>query len=135
MRKKIYKNRLNWVHKLELNHRRSVRQFEFSLGDLVIIRNTRIEKGLSAKNRMRYMGPLVVIRQNRGGAYIVAELDGTVWRRPVGAFRVLPYFSWLSLPLPDLEDFLDLSTTELAQIDELEADDVDTDSPPEDFAE
>ncbi|KIK53945.1 hypothetical protein GYMLUDRAFT_249979 [Collybiopsis luxurians FD-317 M1] len=135
MRKKIYKNCLDWVRKLELDHRRSIRQFEFSLGDLVIVQNTRIEKGLLAKNRMCYMGPLMVIRQNRGGAYIVAELDRTVWRCPVSAFWVLPYFSRLSLPLPDLKDFLNLSTTELAQIDELEADDIDTDSLPEDFAE
>ncbi|KIK64477.1 hypothetical protein GYMLUDRAFT_161166, partial [Collybiopsis luxurians FD-317 M1] len=135
MRKKIYKNCLDWVRKLELDHRRSIRQFEFSLGDLVIVRNTRIEKGLLAKNRMHYMGLLVVIHRNRGGAYIVAELDGTVWHCPVSAFWVLPYFSWLSLPLPNLEDFLDLSTTELAQINELEADNVNTNSPPEDFAE
>lgn len=63
------------------------------------------------------MGPLMVIRRNRGGAYIVCELDGTVWRRPVGAFRLIPYFSRLSLPLPNLEEFLDISTEDLASLE------------------
>ncbi|KAJ4476812.1 hypothetical protein C8R41DRAFT_773402, partial [Lentinula lateritia] len=50
------------------------------------------------------------------GAYIIAELDGTIWRTPVGAFRIIPYLSHLSLPLPNLDEFLDISTEELAEL-------------------
>ncbi|KAJ3982976.1 hypothetical protein F5890DRAFT_1414624, partial [Lentinula detonsa] len=72
---------------------------------------------MSAKNHMRYMGPLIVLRRNHGGAYIVAELDGTVWHTPVGAFRIVPYMAREHLPLPNLEDFLDISTEELQRLE------------------
>ncbi|KAJ3884455.1 hypothetical protein GG344DRAFT_34257, partial [Lentinula edodes] len=117
MRHRVHQNRLEGIHRFEQKHLQSIKDYNFKLGDLVIARNTRVEKTFSAKNRMRYMGPLIVIRRNRGGAYIVAELDGTVWRTPVGAFRVIPYLSRSSLPLPNLEDFLDISTKDLAELE------------------
>lgn len=58
----------------------------------------------------------MVICRNRGGAYIVAELDGTVWCNPVGAFHLIPYQARLSLPLPDLDNFLDISTDDLQML-------------------
>ncbi|EPS93810.1 hypothetical protein FOMPIDRAFT_1080940, partial [Fomitopsis schrenkii] len=53
--------------------------------------NTAIEKALNRKMRARYLGPMVVISRNRGGAYLIAELDGTLLDRPIAAFRVIPY--------------------------------------------
>lgn len=75
------------------------------------------------------MSPLMVIRRNRGGAYIVAELDGTVWRNPVGAFRLIPYQARLSLPLPDLDDFLDISTDDLLALADDDDPDLDREGP------
>ena len=70
------------------------------------MRNTQIEKALNRKMRARYLGPLVVIERNFGGAYILCELDGSVLHRPIAAFRLLPYLARKSIPLPP--DFIDI---------------------------
>ena len=63
--------------------------------------------------RPRYVGPLIVLSQNYGGAYILCELNGTVLHRPIGAFRVIPYFPRKSINLPD--DFIDIDTARLRE--------------------
>ena len=56
-----------------------------------------------------YLGPLLVVSRNKGGAYIIAELDGSVFNRRVAAFRVIPYFACTVIEIPSLEDLLDIS--------------------------
>ena len=93
------------AQRFEVEHRATIRDFDFQRGALVLLRNTRIEKALRRKMSPRYLGPLVVVARNRGGAYILCELDGAVMDRPVAAFRVIPYFPRHNLPLPpDFED-------------------------------
>ena len=73
---------------------------------MVLLRNTAIEKSLNKKTRRRFLGPYVVVSRNRGGAYVLAELDGTVFDRPVAAFRVHPFFARkepIDLPLEWLD--------------------------------
>ena len=36
--------------------------------------------------KQRYLGPLVVVSRNKGGAYVLAELNGAVLDRPIVAF-------------------------------------------------
>ena len=43
--------------------------------------------------RPRYLGPCVVVSRNQGGAYVLAEMNGAVFDRPIAAFRVLPYLA------------------------------------------
>jgi hypothetical protein len=79
------------------------------------MRNTHIEKSLNKKMRARYIGPLIVVSRNYGGAYILAELDGTVLHRPIATFRLLPYFAHKSIPLPP--DIIDIDDTHLREME------------------
>ena len=80
--------------------------------------------------RPRYLGPLIVISRNRGGAYILAELDGSIFDRPITAFWVIPYFARKSITLPPLDELLDISRQRLAELENTE--DIDTDDGPPD---
>ena len=48
---------------------------------------------MNRKSKPRYLGPYQVCRQSRNGAYILQELDGSVLRQKVAAFRIIPYIS------------------------------------------
>ena len=110
---KVHTARLKAAVRFEQEHAQMMHNFNFKIGDLVLIRNTAIEKALNRKMHTRYLGPLIVISQNKGGAYIVAELDGSVFDRPVAASRVIPYFPWTKLDLLPLEDLIDISQNRL----------------------
>jgi hypothetical protein len=81
--------------------------------------------------RPRYLCPLIVISRNRGGAYILAELDGSVFDRPIAAFRVIPYFARRRIDLPPLDNLLDISQQRLAELENTDNTDLD-DGPPDD---
>lgn len=78
----------------------------------MLVRNTQIEKELSRKHKPRYLGPVQVVRRTKGGSYVVAELDGAVWRDAVAAFRVLPYISRSNPHLQELQDDSDENDSE-----------------------
>jgi hypothetical protein len=118
---KVHSARLIAARRFEKEHASTIRDYDFKLGDLVLIRNTAIEKALNRKMRARYLGPLIVISRNKGGAYIIAELDGSVFDRPIAAFRVIPYFARTSLDLPPLDELIDISRVRLTQMEESEA--------------
>jgi hypothetical protein len=77
--------------------------------------NTQIEKSLNKKMHTRYIGPLIVVSHNYGGAYILSELDGTVLHCPIATFRLLPYFPRKSIPLPP--DIIDVDNTHLQEME------------------
>ena len=115
---KVYEARRKAAFSFERDHAHTIRDYDFKQGDLVLVRNTAIEKALNRKMRARYLGPCVVLSRNKGGAYIIAELDGSVFDRPVAAFRVIPYFARGNLVLPPLEPLLDISRTRLAEMED-----------------
>ena len=67
--------------------------------------------------RARYIGPLIVISHNRGGAYIICELDGSVFDQPVATFRIIPYLARRSLTLPSLQGFIDVLPEHLVDME------------------
>src|SRR5882757_2451618 len=109
-----------------------IRDFDFKAGDLVLVRNTAIEKSLNCKMRAHYLGPLVVVSRKKGGAYIICELDGSVFNRPIATFRVIPYFACKAITIPDLSDFLHILTERLRDMEHTKsADDDDEDYGPQ----
>ena len=81
------------------------------------MRNSAIEDSLNRKMKLRWLGPLVVIRQSSGGSYILAELDGSVLYRKIAKFRVIPYFARKRIALPkNIHDWIDLSDEQLKDL-------------------
>jgi hypothetical protein len=111
----VYSARCKAARRFEKVHARTIRDFDFHRGDLVLVRNTAIEKSLNRKMRPRYEGPFIIVSRNYGGAYIVAELDGSLFHRPIAAFRVVPYLSRKFIAIPD--DFGDVDTKRIRELE------------------
>ena len=104
--------------RFERVHIRTIQDYTFKRGDLVLMQNTKIEKSLNRKMKPRYLGPLIVLSKNKGGTYILCKLDGSVLHNPVGAFRLIPYFARKSIYFP--EGVEDVDTKRLRELEEQE---------------
>lgn len=145
MRERVSRKKREALLKFEEQHKAKIKDYRFQKGDLVLIRNTAIEKALNKKMKARYLGPMVVIRRNDGGSYIVAEMDGSVMQDKIAAFRVIPYFARRHIDLPnDLQEILDQSEEAIDDLikrvekdaeEGLEIEDLTVDDKAEDFDE
>ena len=111
---RVYAARIAAAKKFEEKHATTIRNYDFATGSLVLMRHTQIEKSLNRKMRPRYTGPLVVVSRNRGGAYVLCELDGSVLHRAIAAFRLIPYLARKAIPLP--ANFVDISEKRLSEL-------------------
>jgi hypothetical protein len=73
--------------------------------------NAAVEKSLDHKMCPRYLGPYIIISHNTG--YILAKLDNTIPKNTISAFCVIPYHSHKSIPLPNIFNIIDISSSEL----------------------
>ena len=117
MRKRISEDKIKRLLQYEKDHKAVIKDHNFKLGDLVLVRNTAIEKSLDKKMKARYLGPMVIIRRTKGGSYVVAEMNGALWQQKVGAFRCVPYYVRESVELPEnILEWLDVSEEGLQKI-------------------
>jgi hypothetical protein len=79
--------------KFERQHAATIHDFNFKHEDLVLVQNTAIEKALNWKMWPRYFEPMIIVSRNKGGTYIICDLDGTLLHAPVTAFWVVPYLA------------------------------------------
>lgn len=122
-KQRVIAARFESIKQFEKQHSAVIKNFVFSPGDLVLIRNTRVEAEASRKLKPRYLGPMAVVRKTRGGAYILAELDNAVSQTRYAAFRVIPYHARSRLAVPvtqlvEMEGSMDSGDEDGGDLDE-----------------
>jgi ABC-type Fe2+-enterobactin transport system substrate-binding protein len=127
MRHHISVEKLKRLRCYEFDNKAVIKDFHFKPGDLVIVRNTAIESSLDKKMKPRHNGPMIVIAENKGSSYIVAEMTGTVSQHKVAKFRILPYFARRKIELPEgILSIIDLSPEGLERLKQLPEEEEDT---------
>jgi hypothetical protein len=117
MRERVTAEKRAALRRYEIAHEHTIKDYHFQPGDLVLVRNTVVEKSLNTKMANRYLGPVIVIRRTTGGSYIVAEMDGSVFQSKIGQFRVVPFEQRRAIKLPDnIHDLIDLSAETLGEM-------------------
>ena len=117
MRKRIDEDKLKRLKIYERDFKAVIKDYKFKPKDLVLVRNTAIESSLDKKMKPRYLGPMIVVAENRGGSYILAEMTGVVWRQKVAKFRVVPYYARERLEIPQsILEIIDLDREGLAKL-------------------
>lgn len=97
---KVTAARARTIKQLEQTYRHRIKDYNFQRGDLVLVRNTRIEMELDRKAKEKWMGPYVVFNRGRNGSYRISEVDGAVHSAPYAASRLVPYFARTAVTRP-----------------------------------
>ena len=117
MQRNVHEEKVKRLMEFDKKHQHLTHEFKFKFGDLVLIRNSAIEKSLDRKMYNRWFGPCIVLRQSKGGAYICADLDGTVIGERIARDRVIPYMAREKIEIPTkLENWIDISRDALRSL-------------------
>jgi hypothetical protein len=125
MRDRVDKEKRRAVRRYEEDYKNTIKAYDFKPGDLVLVRNTQVEKSLNTKMATRYMGPMIVIRRTKGGAYLCCEMDGSMYHGKIAQFRFIPFEQRTAIELP--ENILELIDLSKETLDELAEDDAEDD--------
>lgn len=128
---RITKARFDSAKQFEKAFEHTIKDRIFHPGDLVMVRNTQIAKDLGGKTKPRYLGPYAVVRRTVGGSYILAELDGSVWKTRFAAFRVVPYYAREKIDI-SIEELTEMSKGDLDNLQSLDEEDTENDTENED---
>src|SRR5882724_7454176 len=98
----------------------TIQDFNFEVRSLVLVCNSHVEKELNCKTKPCFLGPMVVVHHTKGGAYILAELNGAISRLRYTAFRIIPYLSRFPdrIPVTSLLDNVQLCLESFPPADE-----------------
>lgn len=101
LKTKVYEARVKSIRQWEKDNEKSIENYDFQPGALVLLRNSAIENEWSRKAKPRYTGPMVVIERKSDTSYTIAELNGAQGKMPVAAFRLIPYKprSMIAIPI------------------------------------
>src|SRR5882724_7237335 len=58
----------------------TIQEYDFEVRSLILVHNSHIKKELNHKTKPHFLGPMVVVHHTKGGAYILAELNGAISR-------------------------------------------------------
>ena len=125
----IRQSRLTAKSQFERRFLHRLKQDAFNPGDLVLVRNTAVEKELNRKTKARYFGPYEVVRRTQGGSYVVKELSGELSRSGIAAFRLLKYHpatdDLASLPAEPIQSIGGREDIGSQEEEEIEEEDID----------
>jgi len=125
----LIKARFRSKAQFERRFMRRLRRAPLKVGDLVLIRNTRIEQEMNRKHKPRYLGPYILRQERKSGSWAISELDGTPSRTSVAGFRILPYIARNPRMLAELAEKVggeDSDTEEEEDLEEEEKDNQDS---------
>src|SRR5882724_1989495 len=93
----------------------TIQEYDFEVRSLVLVCNSHIEKELNHKTKPHFLGPILVVHHTKGGAYILAELNGAVSRLQYAAFQIIPYLAKFPdcIPVTSLLDDVELEDVQL----------------------
>ena len=89
----LIKARFRSKAQFERRFMRRLKRVPLKVGDLVLIRNTRIEQEMNRKHKPRYLGPYILRELQSSDTWAISELDGTPSRTAVAGFRIWPYIA------------------------------------------